>query len=69
MGKALKKVVKLSYWSNKYNRPGEGRTEHHLDCGHSILTKNSYGNPRRMRCKTCPDMPISKMETTTEANQ
>lgn len=51
----LQKVVNLTYWSNKYNRPGEGRTEHALACGCKILTKNR--NPTRMACKNPNHLP------------
>jgi hypothetical protein len=48
-----KKVVNRIYSSNKYNRIGEGKTEHILECGHSVLTKQSYGAPARMHCNEC----------------
>jgi hypothetical protein len=52
--KPFRKVVRVIFSQNKYNRPYEGRHEHVLECGHSIVTKASYGTPRRMRCRECP---------------
>jgi hypothetical protein len=49
----FRRVVDIEFWSNKYNRPGEGRIMHILECRHQILTKKSYGNPLRMNCKEC----------------
>ena len=49
----MKRVVRIEHSSNKYNRTGEGKTEHFLECGHSVLTKRSAGYPKRKRCREC----------------
>ncbi len=49
----LRKIIKRSYLSNKYNRRGEGVIEHHLERGHSIICKQSDGTPARKNCLEC----------------
>lgn len=41
-----RRAVRQEYSQNKYNQVGEGKTEHFLECGHSVLTKQSYGHPQ-----------------------
>lgn len=50
----LRRVVETSDYTNKYCRPGEGRREHHLECGHVVLCKQSCGYSKRKRCRDCP---------------
>jgi hypothetical protein len=46
-------VVNTRNVTNKYCRPGEGCRWHHLECGHEIVRKQSYGYHKRMRCPEC----------------
>ena len=46
-------VVGTRNVTNKYCRPNEGCRWHHLECGHEIVRKQSYGFHARMRCPEC----------------
>jgi len=52
-GVPFRRVVRTDFYTNKYCRPGEGSMSHTLECGHVNWTKQSYGNPARMRCREC----------------
>lgn len=49
----LKKVIRTEVFTTKYCRPNEGSRKHFLECGHFNWTKQSYGLPKRMRCRDC----------------
>lgn len=49
----LKRVVNTQDTSNRYNRAGEGSRWHYLECGHSVVTKQSAGFAKRKRCREC----------------
>jgi hypothetical protein len=49
----LRKVLKVKFWTSRYNKTGEGRNEFMLECGHSMLAKTSEGTPSRKRCRDC----------------
>lgn len=52
----LKLVVKRAFKQSHYSRRGYGSITHFLECGHYVVTKQSYGNPERMRCRDCPSI-------------
>ncbi len=41
-------------------RPGGWRW-HYLKCGHEVVTKQSRGFPKRMRCRDCSQAEIQKL--------
>lgn len=49
----LVRVINHRDLTCKYNRPGEGSREHFLECGHSVITKQSQGFAKRKRCREC----------------
>ncbi len=49
----LKRVVKTYDYSDPRCRPGEGSRVHTLECGHEIRAKQSFGFPRKKRCRDC----------------
>ena len=49
----MRRVIRREWTTNKYCRPGEGRIEHHLECGHTVLTKQSDGTPLKKHCRDC----------------
>lgn len=51
----LRRVERTEDCTTRYNRPGEGSRIHYLSCGHTVVTKQSGGYPRRKRCDECPE--------------
>lgn len=49
----LRKVTRTEDVTNKYCRPGEGSRRHFLECGHTVICKQSYGFQTRKRCRDC----------------
>lgn len=49
----LRKVVRTTFCSCRYNRRGEGSYRFDLECGHFCFAKISAGQPKRKRCLTC----------------
>lgn len=51
----LRRVERTEDHETIYNRPGEGSRTHYLSCGHTVITRQSAGFPRRKRCDECPE--------------
>lgn len=49
----FRRVVGTEDTTNRYCRPGEGARWHYLECGHSVVTKQSQGFPKRKFCRDC----------------
>lgn len=66
----LRKVIRRNFLTNKYCRPNEGCTEHVLECGHSVICKQSCGDPARKQCLECEraERETRRDDHTFEAN-
>lgn len=49
----LKRVIRTEDVSTRYNRIGEGSRWHYLECGHSVVCKQSCGFSIKKRCRDC----------------
>jgi len=49
----MRNVVSNSFLNTPRSKPGAGKRQFVLDCGHTIVRKASVPQPKRAHCPTC----------------